>query len=221
MSSLRDLEERLRDLSHNTDALQIIQEFATTFPKTRQRQEAFNAPGALVQPPIWHEEARGRDLIGPEEDAFALLQGDVVGTDGAYFMGERLVDRRFLVANSTCDLVPERRNYVALLPLHRIIPGDTAEQQAQTRQLLTELLTFKSTRRMYLPPLPNDPADVIANAVEFDGFAQARLGDILLAERVASLSLVGWRMFASHLRSILTRTGESEVQLRTRWSEEH
>ncbi len=214
MSSLNDLEVRLRDLSHNTDALQIIQEFAATFKKTKQRQEVFNRPGALVRPPILYTEVRERNLIAPEEDAFSLLQGDIVGTEAAYFMGERLVDRRFLVANSTCDLVPERRNYAVLLPLQRIHPGETSEEQASTKQLLAELLSFKSTRRIYLPPLPHDPEDVIANAVEFDGFAQIRSVDLLLAERIASLSLTGWRMFASHLRGVLTRTSESEVKLR-------
>jgi hypothetical protein len=215
MNSLRDLEERLRDLSHNTDALQIIQEFAATLRKTKQRQELFNQSGALVQPPILYADARERNLIAPEEDAFFVLQGDIVSTEAAYFMGERLVDRRFLVANSTCDLVPERRNYAVLLPLQRVKPGETSEQQDTAKRLLAEMLSFKSTRRMYLPPLPYDPEDVLANAAEFDGFAQIRLEDLFLAERIASLSLTGWRVFASHLRGILTRTSESEIKIRT------
>lgn len=215
MNSLDDLEVRLRDLSHNTDALQIVQEFAATLKNTRQRQEVFNQSGALVQPPILYAEARERNLMAPEEDAFSLLQGDIINTEAAYFVGERLIERRFLVANSTCDLVPGRRNYAILLPLQRIKPGETAEEQAATKRLLAELLSFKSTRRMYLPPLPHDLEDVLANAVEFDGFAQAHTDDILLAERIASLSLTGWRVFASHLRGILTRTSESEIKLRT------
>ena len=214
MPSLSDLEMRLRGLSHNSDALQIIQEFAAAFKKTKQRQEVFNTSGALVRLPISYSESLERGLVAAE-DAFALLQGDIVSTEAAYFMGERLVERRFLVANSTCDLVPSRRSYAVLLPLQRITPGETAAEQEVVKQLLAELLLFKTTRRMYLPPLPHDPKDVLANAVEFDGFAQIRLDDLLLAERIASLSLTGWRLFASHLRGILTRTSESEVQLRT------
>jgi hypothetical protein len=217
MSGLQELEARLRDLSHNTDALQVIQEFAAGLKKTKQRQEVFNAPGALILPPIRYEEAMKRNLVPAEEDAFALLQGDIIATEAAYFMGERLVGLRLLVANATCDLVPGRRNYAALLPVQPIYPGQTQEEQDRTKRLLAELLTFKSTRRMYLPPLPGDPDDVIANAVEFDGIAQARLSDVLLAERIASLSLVGWRIFASHLRAILARAGESETRLRGQW----
>lgn len=219
MIVLADLEMRLRDLSHNTDALQVIQEFAATFKKTKQRQEMFNTSGALVQPPILYLEALERGRTTDKEDVFGLLQGDIVSTEAAYFMGERLVERRFLVANSTCDLVPGRRNYAVLLPLQRIRPGRTLEDQETTKQLIAEILSFKSTRRMYLPPLPYDPEEVIANAAVFDGFAQIRMEDVLLAERIASLSLTGWRVFASHLRGILTRTSESEVRLRTRSEE--
>ena len=206
---------RLRNLSHNTDALQAVQEFAAAFKKTKQRQEVFNTAGALVQPPILYLEALERGRIMAEEDAFGLLQGDIISTEAAYFMGERLVERRFIVANSTCDLVPGRRDYAALLPLQRIKPGETLKEQEITKRLLAELLSFKSTRRMYLPPLPRDPDEVIANAAAFDGFAQIHMDDVLLAERIASLSLTGWRVFASHLRGILTRTSESEIRLRT------
>jgi hypothetical protein len=56
---------------------------------------------------------------------------------------------------------------------------------------------------MYLPPLPNDPREVIGNAVVFDGIVQIRLEDLLMSTRYASLSLVGWRIFGSLVRSIL------------------
>lgn len=67
---------------------------------------------------------------------------------------------------------------------------------------------------MYLPPLPDDESDVIANAAIFDGMVQIRLDDLLLSRRYASLSLVGWRIFGSLIRSIMVRAGESEVNMR-------
>lgn len=67
---------------------------------------------------------------------------------------------------------------------------------------------------MYLPRLPNDMDNVLANAVNFDGIVQVRLEDLLLATRDASLSLVGWRIFGSLIRSIMVRAGESEVLMR-------
>lgn len=65
---------------------------------------------------------------------------------------------------------------------------------------------------MYLPSLPDDPIDALANAVSFDEIVQVRLEQLLLATRYASLSLVGWRIFGSLVRTIMVRTGESEVK---------
>ncbi len=216
---LAELEARLRELSHNIDALRVVQEFSQGLKKTKFRQAVFNREGALlVRPPITFAEGRKRGLIAEDEDEFALLQGDIIVTGAAYHMGERLARMRFLVANSTCDLVPGRREFAALLPIQPILFGVTEQERAVTAQLLSDLLKFTSTRRMYLPPLPGDaPNEIVANVVELDRIAQARLDGVLLSERVASLSLVGWRIFASHLRGILTRTGEGEVTLRKGW----
>jgi hypothetical protein len=179
----------------------------------------FNAPGALlVRPAITFAAAQERGLFPANGDSFTLLQGDLIRTDAAYLLGERLVGMRFLIANATCDLVAGRRRYVALLPVQPIHQPETPEETRAVGQMIAELLRFTQTRRMYLPPLDDDDADVIANAVEFDGIAQASLDDVLMAERIASLSLVGWRIFGSHVRGILTRSGDGETELRRGWT---
>ena len=76
-------------------------------------------------------------------------------------------------------------------------------------------MTFESTRAMFFPPLPGDEATVVANVVDFDGFAQITLDDLHLAVRTALLTRVGWRIFGSVLRGVLVHTGDSEVRLRT------
>jgi hypothetical protein len=48
---------------------------------------------------------------------------------------------------------------------------------------------------MYLPLFPSDAADVLCNAIDFDGICQIRSENLLLASRIASLTLVGWRIF--------------------------
>ncbi len=49
-----------------------------------------------------------------------MLQGDIVSTEAAYLMGERIGGSpMFAVLNSTCDLVPGRREYASLL---RVVP---------------------------------------------------------------------------------------------------
>lgn len=207
--SLAELEKQLKSLSHDAQALEIIREFAHKLGKTKDRQLVFGEENALVCQPIEYQDVLARGLIDETEDPFTLLQGDIISTDAAYFLGERITGIKFAIATSTCDLVPGRRNYALLLRLQPI-PASAAN----AKQLLSEMLTFKSTQRMYLPPLPGDPEDAIANAVIFDGAIQIRLDDLLVSTRYASLSLVGWRIFGSLVRSILVRTGPSEVAMR-------
>jgi hypothetical protein len=209
-SSLAQLEIALRSLSHDDLALKLIQAFAQSLGKTKQRQAVFNAPAALIQMPITFDDALQEGIISAQADPFSLLQGDIISSDAAYLMGERLIGMKFAIASSTCDLVPERRQFATLLRIQPI-----RAQDPHTKALLGELLSFRSTQRMYLPPLPGDSDDTIANSILIDGLVQVRLSDLLLATRHASLSLVGWRIFGSLLRSILVRAGEEETLLRS------
>jgi hypothetical protein len=208
--SLKELEVSLQNLSHDLQPLTIIQSFAQKIGKTKARQKLFNANGALVRPPIEYQVLLDKGLISPEEDPFILLQGDIVSSDAAYFMGERITGMKFAIASSTCDLVPNRRQYATLLRLQPITVDNP-----YAKQLLGEMLKFTSTQRMYLPPLPGDSETILANAILFDGLIQIRLEDLLMSTRHASLSLVGWRIFGSLVRSIMVRAGESEVKMRT------
>ena len=209
-SSLIELEARLQNLSHDIEPLSIIRSFAQKIGKTKARQKTFNARGALVRSAIEYQALLDLGLISPEEDPFILLQGDIIGTEAAYILGERITGMKFAIASSTCDLVPGRRQYATLLRLQPITVN-----HPQAKQLLGEMLKFTSTKRMYLPPLPGDDDTVLANAVLFDGVVQIRLDDLLLATRHASLSLVGWRIFGSLVRTIMVRAGASEVAMRT------
>lgn len=79
MSDLPDLaalELALRDLSHDDRAVELVRQFAAGLGKTKQRQQIFNAPGALVRTPLDYDEAVASGTISPTEDRFSLLQGD-------------------------------------------------------------------------------------------------------------------------------------------------
>jgi hypothetical protein len=117
---------------------------------------------------------------------------------------------KFIIASSTCDLVENRRENAVLF---RIQPINKNEHSAASK--ISELLRFKSTKFMYLPRLKSDTTDVIANSVVLDGVVQIRLNDLHLATRYASLGLTGWRIFGALLKTVMARTGESEVTIRT------
>ena len=206
---LSELERSLAGLSHGDEALQLVKNFAQQLPRG-SRAEAFKD---LAMPPIEYAEALARGVIPVGEDPFVLLQGDIVRTDAAYHQGERQVGQLHLVANATCDLVPGRREFATLLP---ILP--VRRDQPKVKEILGELLSFRSNRRMYLPPL-SENLDILGNAIELDRLASIRLEALLLAERVASLSLIGWRVLGSHLRAFFTRAGGSEVEMRAAYTQ--
>lgn len=208
---LIELEEKLKHHSHDQTAIEIVQEFAKSLGKTRNKQVVFGSDGVLLrEPPITYQEVIDKGLISQDEDPFSLLQGDIVSTDAAYFFGERLLGMKFIIASSTCDLVENRRENAVLFRIQSITDDD--KTAAST---ISELLRFKSTKLMYLPRLKSDTTDVIANLVLLDGVVQIRLDDLHLATRHASLGLTGWRIFGALLKTVMARTGESEVKMRT------
>lgn len=207
---LQDLEKILSDLSHSEEALQKIKDFSESLANSQARIELFNEPDALVRAPILRADTFELGF-NRDEDDFYVLQGDIITTEAAYFLGERVSDHpKYMVLNSSCDLVPERRRYAALLRLHPI-----RRDEADAKNKLNLLLKFKKSDAMYLPPFDEDDENVLCNAVQFDGICQMRSSDLQLARRIASLSLVGWRMFACFSRMVVARANEREAQMRT------
>ena len=185
---------------------------AQRFRKTAQRQVAFAQPNTICVVPISFADAVTSGAIGADEDEFTMLQGDIVSTEAAYVMGERIVGKpMFAVLNATCDLVPGRREYASLL---RVAP--VAGDGDALKSTLQHLLSFRSRRDLYLPPLPNEEAPTLGYAIRFDGVAQIRMEELLLARRICSLSLVGWRIFGSFARVLISREGNGEAGLRAK-----
>ena len=71
-------------------ALDAIQEFSEQLKSTTERLKVFNADRAIVRLPILPDETRALGFDQPEDD-FRFLQGDVVVTESAYFLGERII----------------------------------------------------------------------------------------------------------------------------------
>jgi hypothetical protein len=207
---LEELEQKLRGLSHSEAAISAIQAFSAELGNTSDRIRIFNADGGLVRAPIKPADALELGFNLPD-DEFALLQGDIITTESAFFLGERVVGGpKYMVLNSSCDLVPGRREYAALLRIKEIRQGDR-----EAKQKLGYLLKFSKRDAMYVPVLPQDDPDVLCNAVIFDGVCQISMSDLLLANRIASLSLVGWRVFGSFARTVLIRATDREGAMRS------
>ena len=208
-----ELERQLATVSHTDKAALIVESaVAERFKKTAQRQIAFAQPNIICVEPISYSGALACGAIKSDEDQFTMLQGDIVSTEAAYLMGERIVgSSMFAVLNSTCDLVPGRREYASLLRVFPVTGDGDALKSA-----LHHLLSFRSRRDLYLPPLPNEDVPTLGYSIRFDGVAQIRMEDLLLAQRLCSLSLVGWRIFGSFARILISRAGDGEAELRAK-----
>ncbi len=206
---LIQLERELRSLSHTEDGIKAVQKFSDVLNGTKERLAVFNSMNALVRRPIDPVDTAALGFDGAD-DQFSLLQGDVIATEAAYFLGERITGGpKYAVLNSSCDLVPNRNRFAALLRISEIKASETS-----AKEKLGTLLKFSRRDSMYLPVLPADGADVIANAVQFDGICQIRAVDLLLVNRIASLSLVGWRIFGSLTRVVFARANQRETLFR-------
>lgn len=207
---LNHLEEKLKSLSHSDEAIRAVESFSSLLTGTKERLAIWNGDNAIVRRPVEAGEVAALGFDNPD-DRFALLQGDIVRTDAAFFMGERVTGLpKYAILNSSCDLVPGRNSYAALL---RILPLRRDEDKAKEK--LGTLLKFTRRDSMYLPVLPDDPPDVVGNVIQFDGLCQIKTPELFLANRLASLSLVGWRIFASFARAVIARANPREAIIRS------
>jgi hypothetical protein len=202
------LEETLAPLSHGGQALETLQGILRPH-KAHARQTILNRH--MLRLPIRHEDVKGH--VGPELAVFCVLQGDVIRTDAAYVLGERRDQNpTYVIATSTCDLVPGRRKTVSLLEVEPRRANYT--EVAQIQNHLGQLTMFKSTQHLYLPPLPDDPPEVLFNVAHLDATAQCENAVLPFVQRRASMTLIGWRVSGAFLRDLQIRAGEEELAIR-------
>jgi hypothetical protein len=206
------LGERLAAYSHGSEALAILREELNGLT-TQDRVNLLNLH--LLCAPISYDAVRA--LWQGPLDQFYVLQGDVVRTEAAYVLGARQVGNpSYVVATSTCDLVPGRRKTASLLRVQAYRVGYAG--QRQIARDLERLTLFETTRYFYLPPLPDDENEVLFNVVHIDEPAQCTNDTLAVVERRASMTLLGWRVFGALLRSLQVREAKEEPDIRALYS---
>ena len=205
-----ELERLLAGRGHGTEGLTAIQAFLRDRPLLDRL--AWLAEH-IVTPPLTHAEAQAR--VDATIEPFQVLQGDVIRTSSAYSLGLR--DDRYstyMIATSSCDLIEGRRTTALLLPVQPRYRNEFASD-AELTSLLDSLTTYRPKKHFYLPVLPDDHPDVMCNVALLDPLQVIANEQVNLAERRASLSLLGWRMFGALVRELLVREAEHEVLMRT------
>jgi hypothetical protein len=166
---------------------------------------------SVVTQPITHDAAVAR--VGAPIEEFHALQGDVIRTSAAFQLGSRIEEGSYMVASSSCDLVKGRRGAALLFPVQARRRADFPTEKALNAEV--ELLTqYRSKKYFYLPALEDDEADVVFNVAHLDPLATASNEAVNLAQRRASLTLVGWRIFGTLARALLIREAEGEDRMR-------
>lgn len=205
-----DLLGLLAGPGHGTDGLVSIQTFLGGMPlPERLDWLAVN----ILTPALSHTDAQSR--VDAPVEIFQVLQGDIIRSSSAYQLGARVDgDPTFVIATSSCDLIEGRRSTALLLPVVTRRRTDFENDRDLTNTLGT-LTTYRPRKHFYLPVLPDDAPDVVCNVALLDPLHVIANDQINLAERRASLSLVGWRMFGALVRELLVREAENEDRMRT------
>lgn len=194
---------------HGTDGVAAIQAFLGEKALTdRLDWLAEN----LLTPALAHADAQAR--VDAPVEPFRVLQGDLIRSSSAYKLGVRIDgDPTYVIATSSCDLVEGRRSTALLLPVVARTRVDFANDRALTAALET-LTAYRPKKHFYLPVLPDDGPDVVCNVALMDPLHVIANDQINLAERRASLSLIGWRIFGALVRELLVREAEHEDRMR-------
>lgn len=212
--SPHELAESIQREAHGDAGLAAIREYLGNMELTDRM--GFLADN-LVTRPIYHAAAVLR--VGSDVEQFNVLQGDVVRSSAAFFLGNRAPEQTYVVATSSCDLPPGREATALLLPVRANRRQDYPSDRA-LKAALRKATLFEHTRTFYLPALPDDPSDVLFNTAHLDKLHTCDNAGANLAERRASLTLLGWRLFGVLARELLVREAADEALMRTEVSEE-
>lgn len=199
------LSDELREESHSTKAINILKSFAEQQKNTAGVNEILGQFENVLQPPVEFEVmlANGRCL---ESDTFDFLQGDIIRTESAYYIGERVVNSpTFIIGTSACDLVKDRRECITLFRVEPILAPKNDEEDKLIRQILSNNFKFKSTTSMILPKFLYQDEDVIYNIVELAKPHSITSQNLRLAHRIYSMTPLGWRIFGAVYRFITSR----------------
>lgn len=208
-ADIDELERLLAPLAHSKAAREIVQNKLDQFKKTGPRLEFLNR--VLLRAPILYEDAVA--ALTPSPEPFSVLQGDVLRTDAAYVLGvQRTGNPSYVLATSTCAAVIGRRPIASLLEVAPVRQGSKPESELKSDLAL--LSRYRRNDYFYLPRLRDDENDVLFNVVHLDHVGQCDNQALEFAQRRASMTVIGWRIFGSLLRDTQVREAEDEVAIR-------
>lgn len=208
--------EKLKDHSHPTRGIEILKDFAEEQVTSKNISAVIGVFENIFSYPIEFQQALARGIVTDKDD-FKFLQGDIISSNAAYYLGFRVDNSPlFAVATSTCDLSEGRRDCILLYPIKEI----RAPFSPEDKQLVNNGIKFKSTQYIIIPKLPHQNEAVKYNLIDISKPHTIASNDLFNSHRMYSMTLLGWRLFGSVISFITNRAANGESALRTQMAKD-
>ncbi|WP_291432250.1 hypothetical protein, partial [Deinococcus sp.] len=131
----------LKNHSHPTKGIETLKKFAEEQATSKKIAEVTGVFENIFSYPIEFQQLLSRGIVA-EIDKFSFLQGDIISSNSAYYLGIRVDNSPvFAIGTSTCDLSEGRRDCVIIYSVKEI----RSPFSDNDKQLVNNGLKFKST----------------------------------------------------------------------------
>lgn len=145
---------------------------------------------------------------------FSVLQGDIIKTKAAItsnplFDFDPLEYSYYLIAPSSCSVQPNRYKQVLLA---RLSPIESVD--GEMRNVFLQSIRLKNGKAFYLPPINGEELGEFGFVAFFEEISYIENGLLQSAQRLASLSMIGWHLLNAFLVNHFTRPSSDDFKLR-------
>lgn len=193
---------------HNSDCWNETKAWFNQFGNNVSERTKFLKANMYAPKPITPADGDGK------VSDFSVLQGDIIKTKAAItsaplFDYAPLEYSYYLVVPSSCSVQPNRYKQVLLA---RLSPIENIEQEMKT--VFVHSVKYESVKTFYLPPIDGEALGEFGFVAIFEEISHIENGLLQSAQRVASLSMIGWRLLNAFLVNHFTRPSSDDVTLR-------
>jgi hypothetical protein len=209
----------LAESCHGSAALAAIRGFlSTTLKKTTYREE-FLLPRLLQEAILWDgiKDHVWENATKQEDNRFAFLQGDVIGTTMVLALGMAETSQEhdlWLVLSPDCDCV--RASYIRVAPVFSVFRGSTDDQGRTQR--FGHALNLRTSKAFPLPCLPGDDNPALRGYfADLETPYYIAADDKEMATPYASMTVDGWHLLNGLIQDKETRAADiaEAVAIRT------
>ena len=193
---------------HNNNCWNETKAWFNQFGNNVSERAKFLKAKMYSSKPITTEDGEGK------VDDFSVLQGDIIKTKAAItsvplFDYDQLEYSYYLIVPSSCSIQPNRYKQVLLA---RLTPIQDIEHEM--KNIFIDSVRLKAAKNFYLPPIDGESLGEFGFIAVFEEISHIDNGLLQSAQRVASLSMIGWHLLNAFVVNHFTRPSSDDVTLR-------